>query len=815
MSSAAELGATPSKRLKSKVLSCSIVENAEFRGSFGVSLATAPGPPVGTSGTDFGDLFAGVSVFGGACAARLGAASVLPVPSAAWATSAVGGCSAALHPGLVSDAAVAATSGGSSASTASGPTMPFSGESVCSTPNTALTPSSELLLQRLREQVALSWPLEAHRVGIAGDSSRRRPLLPRPGLPNNGGAGSVSAPELLGGAGGELLGRAASSPSLALRGRGRPSTAVEHRTLAGAVSIATPRSPRRGTPWPRSLSAASLTQAAAAAYAASTVGTSLGSVGGRRAVLPSSAAPARASSTALPQTARSCSPPRTGLVVALRAELGGGGSIGGGLAGAFSARERRFSGASTADSSRVGQAPWLPLLQPQDPPLEELRDALMDVFLRVRPAGTREQREEHCVHVRGHSAWVDDRKAQRIHRFDFDDVIDSSSEAGLQPHCGGQNRAYEVVGARTVHNLLDGFNSCILSLGQTGTGKTYTLVGAVQEPGLLPRILDSLVGESAAASESGCRLSCLELHLDRVRDLLAADVNLHTSDRPSPEVRCNPDRGVYVSNLTEVLVKDAQAARRVFSAASANRTVARTSMNAASSRGHAVFQLSLESGVKLCVVDLAGRENERTTGCRGQSLAELGYINKSLFHLSSVIQALARPGMQGRVPFRDSKLTLLLSECLQSSRTSLVATVSPTSGSIEDTLTTMRLAQSVRQISTRSRRAVKAPESLGIGSFGRPDPYSFDGHGCGNCGGGVGSFFAPQLPLYDAGLAAASEQAPDPDGVPIPFVRPLLPQLARRFRGEALPVSLAVIRQQCAERSSCGGSLVRSRSAPL
>jgi len=142
----------------------------------------------------------------------------------------------------------------------------------------------------------------------------------------------------------------------------------------------------------------------------------------------------------------------------------------------------------------------------------------------------------------------------------------------------------------------------------------------------------------------------------------------------------------------------------LISAAALRRNVAKTSMNGASSRGHALFQLVLESGARLCIVDLAGRENEKTTRCRGQTLAELGYINKSLFHLTNVIQALARRNSGNLIPFRNSKLTLLLSDCLQSARTFLLATVGPAASNFDETLTTLRLASSVRGITTRSRR---------------------------------------------------------------------------------------------------------------
>jgi len=196
--------------------------------------------------------------------------------------------------------------------------------------------------------------------------------------------------------------------------------------------------------------------------------------------------------------------------------------------------------------------------------------------------------------------------------------------------------------------------------------------------------------------------------MDRLLDLLADD----PSERQSLDIRCHPTSGVTVPHLTEVVVENIHMGMRLIHLACRRRTVTQTSMNAVSSRGHAIFQVTNRIGTKLCIVDLAGRENERTTRCQGQSLAELGYINKSLFHLTSVIQALARPISGGVVPFRNSRLTLLLSESLQCARTFLLATASPVASSFDETLATLRLAQSVRQITTRSRCERSVPQEV-------------------------------------------------------------------------------------------------------
>lgn len=335
-------------------------------------------------------------------------------------------------------------------------------------------------------------------------------------------------------------------------------------------------------------------------------------------------------------------------------------------------------------------APVLPE-EPPEPPL----NSLVNVFLRIRPLNSREQGEQRCIHAASSDVvYAGPPENPREHRFAFKEVVDSAASAD------SQERIFRALGQKAANSVLEGFSTCVFSLGQTGTGKTFTVLGTAEEPGLLPRIMEMLIKGAGQI-----KLSCLELYLDRLRDLLLepGEGDRHGSVS-APEIRSNPSRGVYAANLREVTVDDLPTAKRLVAAAQRRRAVTRTSMNSASSRGHAVFQLELSSGAKLCVVDLAGRENERTTQCCGQALAELGYINKTLFHLTNVIQALASP-RPDRVPYRNSKLTMLLSECLRSARTFMVATVSPALSGLDETLVTMKMAKAVRQITTQSRRA--------------------------------------------------------------------------------------------------------------
>eukprot|EP00931_Biecheleriopsis_adriatica_P061652 TRINITY_DN3707_c0_g2_i1.p1 TRINITY_DN3707_c0_g2~~TRINITY_DN3707_c0_g2_i1.p1 ORF type:complete len:736 (+),score=103.82 TRINITY_DN3707_c0_g2_i1:44-2251(+) len=330
-----------------------------------------------------------------------------------------------------------------------------------------------------------------------------------------------------------------------------------------------------------------------------------------------------------------------------------------------------------------------------EPPTE----AFIDVFLRIRPQNEREYASERCIFLEDEDAVVVD-DGQSLHRFQFKGIIDSDADANsVWVDQSDQTEVYRMIGEEAAQSVLRGFNTCIFSMGQTGTGKSHTLIGTPDDPGLLPRLVNRVL-----EARQRCKLTCFEIHMDCIRDLLANA----TMKQNSSEMRSIPQKGAILSNLQSATVEDVHSAMKLLHAASRNRHTARTNMNAVSSRGHAIFQLEIVQGPKLCVVDLAGRENERSTACKGASLSELIYINKSLFHLTNVLQALARPKPGSVVPWRNSKLTMLLQEPMQESRTMMVATVSPASCSTDDTLATLRVAKAVAKITTRSRRRLAA-----------------------------------------------------------------------------------------------------------
>ncbi|CAI5472466.1 unnamed protein product [Closterium sp. Yama58-4] len=197
------------------------------------------------------------------------------------------------------------------------------------------------------------------------------------------------------------------------------------------------------------------------------------------------------------------------------------------------------------------------------------------------------------------------------------------------------------------------------------------------------------------------RCSYLQIYNEQVSDLLEPDsVNLN--------VREDLRHGMFVEGLQEVVVSTADATYALFKRGSQNRRVGQTAMNMESSRSHSVFTIVVETqrrddaGVmkrrtsRFNLVDLAGSERQKHSEAQGVRLKEAGSINKSLSALGNVIKALVdiAEGKVRHVPYRDSKLTFLLSGSLGgNSKCTLLAAVSPAERNMEETLSTLKFAQ--------------------------------------------------------------------------------------------------------------------------
>ncbi|KAI1079469.1 P-loop containing nucleoside triphosphate hydrolase protein [Whalleya microplaca] len=264
----------------------------------------------------------------------------------------------------------------------------------------------------------------------------------------------------------------------------------------------------------------------------------------------------------------------------------------------------------------------------------------------------------------------------------------------------------------TVDDILNGYNGTVFAYGQTGAGKSYTMMGTSIEDeegrGITPRIIEQIfssIMSSPPTIEYTVRVSYMEIYMERIRDLLAPQ----NDNLPVHEEK---NRGVYVKGLLEIYVSSVDEVFEVMKRGGNARAVAATNMNQESSRSHSIFvitisQKNLETGSmksgQLFLVDLAGSEKVGKTGASGQTLEEAKKINKSLSALGMVINALT-DGKSSHVPYRDSKLTRILQESLGgNSRTTLIINCSPSSYNDAETLSTLRFGMRAKSIKNKAK----------------------------------------------------------------------------------------------------------------
>eukprot|EP00466_Bigelowiella_natans_P016051 jgi/Bigna1/74774/fgenesh1_pg.31_\ len=347
------------------------------------------------------------------------------------------------------------------------------------------------------------------------------------------------------------------------------------------------------------------------------------------------------------------------------------------------------------------------------------------VVVRCRPLNSKEKqsRERTIVELDTELKQVyvtkPDDGEQRPKTFTFDSVFPPSST---------QEMVWELSAKHIVDSVLEGYNGTIFAYGQTGTGKTFTMEGVVDDEklrGIMPHafhhIMEAVEG-AASNTEFLVRVSFLEIYNDQVYDLLA-------KTRQRMEVREKTDRmgnkEVFVKDLKQFVVKSVREMMNLLHKGQKIRKVGATGMNAGSSRSHSIFTINVESCEttedgkkmfkvgKLNMVDLAGSERQKKTGATGERLAEGNSINASLSALGNVIKALVSKRAK-HIPFRDSRLTRLLQNSLggntktvmflsHDSKDANVANLGPAASNFEETMSTLRYASRAKSIKNKPR----------------------------------------------------------------------------------------------------------------
>ncbi|XP_063682872.1 kinesin-like protein KIF19 isoform X2 [Bolinopsis microptera] len=335
----------------------------------------------------------------------------------------------------------------------------------------------------------------------------------------------------------------------------------------------------------------------------------------------------------------------------------------------------------------------------------------LTVVLRVRPPTERHVGKDRIVHVLDGQMVIltdprdeDDilrAKRSREKRYMFDIAFDSYNT---------QLDVYLATTKPLISSVLDGFNATVFAYGPTGTGKTYTMLGTGDNPGIMALALNeifALVRKGSENSTYTVYMSYLEVYNELIRDLLCPE---------SGDLELREDStGVTVAGLEEVEAQSTREVMDMLRDGNKRRTTEPTSVNKTSSRSHAVLQVTVKklgrarsltetvSTGKLYMIDLAGSERATHTKNRGTRLVEGAHINRSLLALGNCIKALSN-NTSSYVNYRDSKLTRLLKDSLGGNcRTVMIAHVSPDCHVFDESRNTLQYADRAKRIKTKIR----------------------------------------------------------------------------------------------------------------
>ncbi|RHY60733.1 hypothetical protein DYB28_007706 [Aphanomyces astaci] len=298
----------------------------------------------------------------------------------------------------------------------------------------------------------------------------------------------------------------------------------------------------------------------------------------------------------------------------------------------------------------------------------------------------------------------------------------------------GQDKVYEAIARDIVHGtIVDGINGTIMAYGQTGAGKTFTMIGDTrnyQHRGIAPRAIAQVFQEieNRIEIESTVHVSYMEIYNDRIFDLLAPDDDTDIHEY----VIVEDAKGTYVRGLTQVETATEKDALDQLFNGELRRTVAEHQLNKRSNRSHCIFtfhisQKSRTGGnehvvhSKLHLVDLAGSErlkktmqdDEGGTSHKTTIKKESMYINQSLTFLEQCIVALGARE-QRHIPYRQTKLTNVLKDSLGGNCNTLMFACSK---HLEETISTLKLAQRMMRVQNEATSIVETDPTILIKKY--------------------------------------------------------------------------------------------------
>ena len=261
-----------------------------------------------------------------------------------------------------------------------------------------------------------------------------------------------------------------------------------------------------------------------------------------------------------------------------------------------------------------------------------------------------------------------------------------------------------------IKQFINGINGTIFVYGQTTSGKTYTMLGNINYPGILPCALKNLfdlLEHEKKTKNLNYNLYCsyIEIYNEVIHDLIGNATGCKITE--------DINYGLVIPEAQKVCINSFEEGIQLKDIGEEKRQYKDTIINEYSSRSHTIFQLYLETSIQdkenntfrnkyslLNLVDLAGSEriNNSEKNISNNNNNETGYINKSLFALSNVINKLSE-NKNNYIPYRDSKLTRLLSKGLGGGAlVTIICNISPSANNFFQTVSTLRFANRAKHI---------------------------------------------------------------------------------------------------------------------
>ena len=352
------------------------------------------------------------------------------------------------------------------------------------------------------------------------------------------------------------------------------------------------------------------------------------------------------------------------------------------------------------------------------------------VAVRVRPFNAKEQNDDLIVEMTTNQTILECANKTRTFAFDYSfwshDGFYNDENGYSHPeedsNYADQQVVYDALGKEVLDNAWAGYHCCLFAYGQTGAGKSYSMIGYGANKGIVPIAAEEIFKRINLPQQEGSnkvefevKISMIEIYSEKIQDLL-----IPIDQRPSGglKVRESKRLGVYVEGLKQVPVTNYAEIEEIMDIGNTHRTIGATEMNATSSRAHTIIVIDfkqveilekkkVEKQSIINLVDLAGSEKVKKTKASGDRLKEGCSINKSLTNLGLVISILAEKSggkAEGKVvPYRNSALTRILQNALGgNSKTIMICAISPSKRNEEESLSTLRYADQAKKIKNKA-----------------------------------------------------------------------------------------------------------------